>query len=293
MNHKNLIGGKSIFQKFFLVLLLILFLSFVSGEVLVTTYVEKNEIYPYEMNNLVIKILNNSPTVLDKFYLRIQGDDSVVFVEEGVEKKNLSKEILELESNITKEIKIKFKTIVVKKEPSALFVYYGFENDYSKGVLPFVSGTIVNTKENKVNITTKVEKTSSLSGEEINGSISISNKTGSIITRLASEMIVPDGFDLKSEPFFVEVIDSNIVSTKFNALAPINVDGEQIVLIVYGYFDENGVGHYFEKEHKVSFVKTNRSFLALIGIIVLIIAVFLYLQRTKKDDKLKGSGDKK
>lgn len=288
MNHKS-----SIFKKISLFFVLLLFCSFVSAEVLLTTYPEKTELFPYELDILVVKILNNSENILDNLHLRIEGSDNIVFVEEGQEKKVLLRELTKIEPNVTKELRLKFKATSVKKEASALFVYYGFENDYQKGILPFVSGTIVITKENKVVVTTKIDKTTTSAGDEINGEISISNKTGGIITMLASEMIVPSGFDLKTAPFFTETIsDSNTVSTKFNALAPLQVDGEQTVLIVYGYFDENGP-HYFEKEHKVSFVKSNRAFLALIGIVVLIIAVFLYLQRTKKDDKLKGSGDKK
>ena len=115
MNRKTMDCTKSIFQKFFLLLLLVLFLGFVSGEIIVTTQVEKKEIYPFEMNNLVIKILNDSPNVSDKLYLRIQGEDNIVFINEGVETKSFVKEILELKPNATKEIKTKFKATSTKK----------------------------------------------------------------------------------------------------------------------------------------------------------------------------------
>ncbi|NMA44312.1 MAG: hypothetical protein GX950_00660 [Candidatus Diapherotrites archaeon] len=289
MNRKTMDCTKSIFQKFFLLLLLVLFLGFVSGEIIVTTQVEKKEIYPFEMNNLVIKILNDSPNVSDKLYLRIQGEDNIVFINEGVETKSFVKEILELKPNATKEIKTKFKATSTKKDPSQLFVYYGTENEYPKVGLPFVSGTMVGTKENKIDIITRVDKVNSLAGKEVTGSVSVSNKTGNPITMFASEMIVPQRFDLKSEPFFVETIDANTIFAQFNAIAPINVDGEHSVLIVYGYFDENGVGHYFEKEHKISFLKTNKTYLVIIGLVVLIIAVYLYLEKTKKSSKAKDT----
>lgn len=283
-----------LFKKYLLVLFcLTLILLTVNAELLVTTYTEKTEIYPNEIDFLVVKVLNNSNIVLDKAYLRIEGSEDIIFVDSDGEKEILLTGLVDLAPGVTKELKFKFKSLEVNKDPSALFVYYGFEKDYSKGILPFVSGTIVSTKDSKVTITTKVDKSQTSAGGEIIGEVVVSNKSGKVISKFGSEMIVPDNFDLKSEPFFTEeIIDSNNVSIKFNALAPINVDGEQRILLVYGYFDENGA-HYFEKEHKVSFVKTNRSILALVGIIVLIIAVFLYLKSTKKDDKLKGSGDKK
>ncbi len=287
MNHKN-----NFLQKFSIFLFLIFFLTFVSAEVLVTVIPEKKEVFVNEVDYLVIKILNNSQKSLDKMYLRIEGSDNVVFVEDQ-ESKVLLKELTDLTAGVTKEVKVKFKATSAKTDPSTLFVYYGYASDYESGVLPFVAGTIVNTKESNFIVTTKVERSNSSAGEGVIGEISVSNKTGVPINGFGAEMIVPTGFDLKSDPFFVESIkDSNKISTKFEALAPIQIDGEKVIVIVYGYFDANGA-HYFENEHKVSFAKSNRSILALVGIIVLIVAVFLYLRQTKKDEKLKGTDGKK
>lgn len=65
MNHKS-----SIFKKISLFFVLLLFSSFVSAEVLLTTYPEKTELFPYELDILVVKILNNSENILDNLQMQ-------------------------------------------------------------------------------------------------------------------------------------------------------------------------------------------------------------------------------
>lgn len=282
-NHKKI---------FTLAILLITIISFANADLLVNSTIDKKFLYPNEIGFVTIKILNDSNIPIN-LLLRIEGADNLVFIEEKEEKMTLLRELDNLNPQEPKQITIKVKALSVKKEPSAIFVYYGTEMDDSYKGLPFFSGTITQTKENPVEVISKAEKKQTESGESIITKLTITNNSGKEIFAIAGEIIAPKDFDIKTDPYFFESLkDKNSITLESEIMVPINANGEQKIIQVYGFFDEYGP-HYFEKTHSFNFVKTNRTLLAIIGIVVLAAAIYLYIQQTKKGTDIKGSGEKK
>ena len=79
--------------------------------------------------------------------------------------------------------------------------------------------------------------------------------------------------------------DKNFVQQAFEALAPPQVTGKKTFTLAYGYIDAEGP-HYFEKTFNVQFSQ-NSMFLVLIGIIILVAAIYLYAVKGGKE-KEKG-----
>lgn len=282
---------KSQISGFLLILLLsTMLLGFANAELFVSATIDKKNIYPDEIAFITTKIFNDKNVIVPTIYLRVEGTKNVVFIDEE-ETPTVLKSVENLGPLQTVEIKLKFKVIKHTNEPTPIFVYYGEQQDESEKGLPFVSGTITQTKENKVIATIKSEKVNDEVGQKIVIEMELKNNSGKEIRAIAAEILAPIDFDILTDPFVEQTLyDSNSIKTKFEVLAPLNVDGDQKITLGYGYFDEIGP-HYFQKTFTYSFSKVDKTTLAIIGVVVLISAIIIYISQTKKQNNVKGTGD--
>ena len=266
--------------------------GFVNAELFVSAAIDKKNVYPDEVAFLTTRVFNDRNVPVPIVYLRIEGTKDVVFMDEE-ETPSILKMVENLGAMQTVEIKVKFKVTKYSSDPTPIFVYYGEQQDESDKGLPFVSGTITQTKENKVIVTTTSEKKKDEAGQKIFVEMSMKNSSGKEIRAIAAELLAPAGFDILTDPFVEQTLsDGNVANAKFEVLAPIEVDGEQTVTLGYGYFDELGP-HYFQKSFTYSFEKTDKTTLAIIGVVVLVSAVIIYISQTKKQNDVKGTGSDK
>ncbi len=284
---KNMMTKNSNKTVFFLIA--IIFILFFAGNVfsgvLVSTSVDKEEIMKNEVAYFTIKIFNDTNSTVNNLALRMEGTNGIIFLENN--SAVLLKEIESINSLEGKEIKLRFKVNEVHKETAELFVYYGQEKEQK-----YVSGTFVNTKEKPVLIKTSAEKKQTDSGQEIFVNFEIHNLSKESIYGVAADVSAPAGFEIKTSPFFTEELPNNdSLEKEFEILAPIAAEGVQTIIFTYGYFDVNGP-HYFEETFDISFERTNNLFLAVIGLIILAIAIFVYISQkgSNKKEKVKGTG---
>ncbi len=288
----NTTNQNKFLQYIILTTLIIISLSITSAEILVSSSIDKKFVYPDEIAFLTVKVYNDSNNLLPQVMLRIESAKNVSFIDTK-EMPTFTKVIENIKPGQVSEVKVKFKVTKHDTSPTPIFVYYGEETDSSLKGLPFVSGTITQTKENNVIVTTKSEKQNSDEGEKVIITFDIKNESKEAIHAIAAEVIAPTNFIVQTDPTFLETLnDENSFSTKFEILAPIEAEGDQIITLGYGFFDSVGP-HYFEKSFTQSYTKSNRTILAVIGLIVLAAAIIIYVNRTKKGNDIKGSGDKK
>ena len=85
--------------------------------------------------------------------------------------------------------------------------------------------------------------------------------------------------------------DEGVIEENFSITTPLATEGDYSIILAYGYIDSN-TPHYFEKIFNVKYSKPNYELIGLIGLIVLIIAAYLFLKKNPKTD-IKGSSEKK
>lgn len=273
---------KSKFILLFVFFILILSTSFAS--VLVSTTIDKESITQNQVARLNVKIFNNSVETINNYSLRIELTDNLVFTYD--DKKILADTIDEISAGTVKEINYTFKAINTRENIGRLFVYYGKNKE-------FVSGTFVNIESIPVLFNTTARKVVDNSGEKILIDFEVFNYSKEIIFDVGAEVVAPDGFTVNTQGFMIPYLeDNNSFKKTFEILAPLNAVGENRFVLAYGYFDQN-TPRYFEESHYISFEDNNRFFLAGIGFIVLIIAIFIYLSKSNvPKDGLKGTNEK-
>jgi hypothetical protein len=262
---------------------LIALISFVNATVLVNTSVDKSELSTNEIGLLTIN-LYNSDSDIENYPIRVETTDNLVITTN--EQQTYFEYVDLLKTGIGKEIKIKFKALNTTSETGEIFVYYGDE-------LKFVAGTYVFTKELPILVKTVAEKRLVDGEDKIIIDFEIHNYSKAPIYNIAIQAAAPEHFSVANIEEIIPIIpDGNKISKQIEITPPLRVNGEQRVVLSYGYFDENNA-HYFEESFNFEFTQGNNSLLLGIGIIVLVIAVLIYMSKGKgpKQD-IKGTAEK-
>ncbi len=266
-------------KKIILFLVLLLTINFVNAEILVHTNIDKNTLSTNEVAFFNVNLYNNDAELLN-YPIKIETSDNLILLEN--ENKIFMEIIDSIKEDRTKELKFRFKAINSKEEIGKIFVYYGNN-------LQFVSGTFVEVKELPMEIKTSAEKKSTPEGDKIFIKIEIQNKTGKEIYNVGAEVFSPNGFIVRTEPFFTPFLaDQNKINYEFEILAPLEANGEQKFILAYGFFEENKP-HYFEESFNISFEKRNNLWLAGIGLVILVIAIIFYVNKGSKKPDVKGT----
>jgi hypothetical protein len=269
-----------------LFLLLVLFSGMVNASILANTSADKKYLGENEIAILTVKILNDSETEIQGVQLRLQADEGIKFLE-GEEKTFTYKQIEKMKPREAVELKLKIKCTVSKEQRINIYTYYGIGESTENASVSFIE-----SKPLPIEVTT-----SSVSKEE-NGknkttiNYKMINHYGKNIYKTGAEIITPAEFEIETEPVFMEVVgDEGTIEETFTVNAPIETEGDYQLILAYGYIDSN-TPHYFEKNFTVKYSKPNYELIGLIGLVVLIIAAYLFLKKDAKND-IKGSSEKK
>lgn len=280
----KIIHKKNNFTKKILFLFILLsIIGFVNSTILVNSVIDKETLSTNEVAHLKINLYNNGEET-ENYPIRIETTENLIILEN--EQKALLKNIENLKANMGKEITIKIKALNTKSDTGKIYVYYGNE-------MQFVSGTFVNTKEQPVIFKTNAEKKIIKGEEKIIINFEIHNYLGSPIYNVGVEAKAPESFIIENAIDVIPVIyDNNSFTKEIEILPPLGINGEQKIILAYGYFDENEA-HYFEESFNIQFEKQNNFLLVGIGIIILVIAVFVYMsQKNKPAQDIKGTAEK-
>lgn len=266
--------------------LLIIAAGFCNATLLVNTSTDKKTLGENEIAILTIKILNDSELEVKNVQMKLKADEGMKFAE-GEEAQFTYKQIETMKSREAVEIKVKIKCVTPKEQQVNIYTYYGIGEDQSNASVVFVQ-----TKPLPIEVITSVEKKEDTQNNRTVINYKLINHYGKKIFKAGAEIITPTAFEIETEPVFMDAVaDEGSIEENFNITAPLSTEGEYTVILAYGYIDSN-IPHYFEKTFAVKYTKPNYELIGLIGIIVLIVAAYLFL---KKDAKIevKGSLEKK
>jgi hypothetical protein len=270
----------------FLFILLIFTIGFVNATLLVNTSTDKKILGENEIAILTIKILNDSELDVQNVQLRLQADAGIRFAE-GEEKEFTYKQIETMKGREAVELKVKIKCVTSKEQQVNIYTYYGIGEAAENASVVFVQ-----TKPLPVDIVAILKQKENA---EINQTIinyKLINHYGRNIYKAGAEVLTPTIFEIETEPVFREVIgDEGTIEENFIITAPIATEGEYQIILAYGYIDAN-TPHYFEKTFMAKYTKPNYELIGLIGLIVLIVAAYLFLKKDAKTE-IKGSSEKK
>lgn len=275
-------------NKIVVLVLLIIVSSFCFSQILVSTEVDKRTFYENEVGTLRIKIANDLPEDIENITLRLEGSDGVRFVTNFEEQQIMIQETGEIRSGGSKEIYVKMKVVSLVDSQPKIFVYYG-----NTDVLQNVSGTYVEAVQSPVVVKTNTQRINSEEGEKIIVDFSLVNYSQNELKEVIAEIVAPENYIIRTPPLIAtNVSDKNSVEETFELIPPPEASGMQKIVLSYGYIDEVGA-HYFEENFEVNIERTNQLILAVIGIVILVVAGYLYILKSKDNDSgLKGTGEK-
>jgi uncharacterized membrane protein len=260
--------------------ILILLAGMVNAQVLVNVSVDKPELSTNEVAYLTIQIRNETGTDFENYLLRLESGENLAFLES--QDNYLLQEIDLIRSGMSREIKVRFKAVDTSEETGELFVYYGDEHE-------FVSGTFVKTTQLPVGVSSRAVKQSTKQGERVQVTFEMHNYSGDVLQNVGVSVLAPPNFTVITPEVILPVmLDGNRFVRTFEVLAPLEAEGEKNIILSYGFFDKTGA-HYFEENFVVSFEKENNVLLAGIGIIILIVAVLIYVSKSKKPTEKAGT----
>jgi len=266
--------------------LLVLAIGFTNAALLVNTSTDKKYLAENEIAILTIKILNDSELELQNVQLRLQADAGIKFID-GEEKEFTYKQLEKMKGREAVEIRVKIKCVTAKETQVNVYTYYGIKEAQDNASVVFIQ-----TKPLAVDVVTSVEKKENNEKNTTTVNYKMTNHYGNKIYKAGAEIITPAQFEIETEPIFMEVIgDEGVIEENFVVTTPLTTEGDYSLILAYGYIDSN-IPHYFEKTFSVKYTKPNYELIGLIGIIVLIIAAYLFLKKDAKTD-IKGSAEKK
>ncbi|MFA6269403.1 MAG: hypothetical protein WCW13_01670 [archaeon] len=266
---------------------LIAILSFANATILASTSVDKKNLSTDEIGLLSVKLFNDSNTPAKNVLVRIQADNQIRFVTDTEESLFITN-IETITGGEGKEILLKIKSVSSAKPSANIYTYFGNNEPLTQAVVTMV-GTVELAATEKIT----AEKKNVNGKDTVLVSFLLTNLSEEVLTKASAEVIAPKDFEIITAPIMVETIAINGKLEKtFQIIAPLDAQGQQKIIVAYGYFDSNAP-HYFEKQFLLNFQKPNYSMIILIGLIVVIVAGYLYIKRDDKKQLIKGTSEKK
>ncbi|MDD3159551.1 MAG: hypothetical protein PHQ98_01115 [Candidatus ainarchaeum sp.] len=262
---------KNIIRLFFCFGIVIFIMLNVSA-LLVSTTVEKTNLKLNEIDKLEIKVYNDEIYTLENVYLYVTGEENITFIDSY---QNITgKTIEKLNAGEMKTYTFLFKLNSIEKNDGKIFVYYGKNNKKEQ-----VSGTYVNLIESDnilINTNTELRDISGLT--KIVTDVQIINDSNYSIYQVRGEIRPTNNYIINNnQMFFEEIKSGEEKSFEFIITPPIGIEGEQEVIMNYGYFDSDKLSHYFEEKEIMIFGINQKLNLILIGVTLIIIAIGIYL----------------
>jgi hypothetical protein len=273
-------------HKTILIICLILLTALANASILANTSIDKKSLSTDEVGMLSIKLFNDSEKPENGIMVKVTADEQIIFINDG-ESSIFATSLKTLGPGEGTEIRVKIKAISTSKPKANIYAYYGTSSNLDQA-----SVTMVETKELAQTEKITLEKKNENGKDILLVKFSLTNSSNKPITQAGAELITPKGFEVITAPVMMDTVSAGgKIERDFLAIAPIQVAGEQKIILAYGFFDSN-TPHYFEKEFKLNFQKPNYELIILVGILVLVIAGYLYI---KKDEKkaVKGTAEKK
>jgi len=269
-------------------LALVLISSVCSAQILVSTTMDKENFYENEVGMLTIKVANDYPEEVENVTLRIECSEGIMVVDNFEEKSVIIKETGKIRSGGSKEVFVKLKVVSLAEAKPTVFVYYG------KDDLQNASVTYVSAVDSPVSVKTNARRVNSPEGEKIIVGFKLVNYSSTPLSEVVAEAIAPENYLIRTPPLVMNNVgDRNVAEEQFELVPPPEASGVQNIVLSYGYIDDKGA-HYFEENFEVNIERTNQLVLAVIGIVVLIIAGYLYMlkSRSEKEKAVKGTAEK-
>ena len=266
---------------------LVLCIALVNANVLFGPSIDKEVLTKNEVAFLDVTIYNDNNFEV-KDFLRLEASDNIAFLES--DDLIFLQEFGPIKPYEKEVLRVKIKAKNTKTNEGRVYGYYGLN---SNGDAQYAFVARVQIEERPIFIESKTQKIITSTGETITTTVKMINYKKEPLYNVAFEMKAPNAFEIKTAPLFFEQVDpEETVTGTFEIQPPIETLGKQKVILAYGYFDTNGP-HYFEESFDLDFSQgDSRLLLGVVGIIVLIVAIFLYMSSKKENKKIKGTKEK-
>lgn len=266
---------------------IILIAGAVNASILASASVDKKTLGENEVAMLDVKLMNDSQSEIKNVNLRVQGDAGLVFYDSGGETPIFINTIDSIKPNEVKEIVIKMKAAAVNNASANIYAYYGMQSS------PDTAAVTVIQTANAAASASATTKTQNVNGNDTAViDFSLTNASKKPIYNASAETLAPQGFEILTPPVTEQkILPGGVMEQSFNIKMPIEAQGEQKILVAYGYFDDTNTPHYFEQTFPFNVQKTNYPLIGIIGVIVLIIAAYLFMRKGKSSG-INGTAEK-
>lgn len=264
-------------SKILIAFLIILLMGAVNASILGSASTDKKTLGENEVAMLSVKLMNDSDKAVKGVNLRVTADDGIVFYGGEEESNIFIKTIDSINPGEVKELIIKLKAIEVKKQSANIYAYFGTQTDLRQAAV-----TMVETQPADATATAEVKIDTSGTKDTAIIDFALKNTSNGSLYKASAEALAPKDFEVKTSPLFEDkVLPGGTMEKTFNITIPIEASGAQKIIMAYGYFDDTNTPHYFEKSVTVNVQKINYPLIALLGIVVLVVAAYIFFTKGK------------
>ncbi len=233
------------------------------------------KLYPDEVGVLEITVSNSGEEAVENVNISISvKDTSLVLFEDFISKQVVSQQIALIEPGAAKTILVNVKPREFSKENQPFVVRYGAE------ILTHSVVTYVGVVESPLDVQVRLAKSALDIGEGSKVVVTLKNKGQSNISDVEAELVVPRGFESKSDRIIIDLLaeGESLVDREFEFKVDPIVSGQQRILLLVSFVDENGK-HAIERELFVDVQNRAMVLQIIIIAIVVLIIIALYLKR--------------
>jgi len=233
-------------------------------------------LYPEEIANYKITIMNSSASDYEELKLKVMPQDGIVIISDFDEEKE-KYFLVDLKAGEQKHLEFTLKpTENAFPQNYNISVYYGLE-EYSKS-----STTYLNVIENPINVTAQLETPQTDPGSYNKLLFSIKNTSEKNIENFSANLKLQTGLSQRSDNFSVAQItpeDEQIDAFLEFSVEP-KTQRDNSVMLEFSY-DLEGKKHRFQKNFNL--IVEDRSFaLYIAGGLLALLAIFVFLHFSNK-----------
>jgi hypothetical protein len=261
-------------SRILIIAIILIILTINVNALLINVELDKDQIKLNEIAKLKIRVYNDGEYDISDLIVFIKGEEDLTFLETNMSE--FRKSLGKINKNETKEIDLLFKLNSDKKNNSNILIYYNQETQ--------VIGTKINIIKDEITInqTTNFKKIEEK--DRIVTKIVIKNDSNYQIFQVRAEIKnIPNYTILNNQMFFEEIGPMQTKEHEFIIIPPIGIQGEEEIIINYGYFDKDKKPRFFEEKEKINYGIDQKNNLLMIGIVLVAIGLIAYFLKYHKN----------
>ncbi|MCX6799264.1 MAG: NEW3 domain-containing protein [Candidatus Diapherotrites archaeon] len=237
-------------------------------------------LYPEEMGELELTFVNDGALPLGNINIKCSASESLVLVEEGLEKTIVFKKIDSLAVNEKKILFLSVKPTQYNAKNQVVYVDYGLQ-EYTN-----IAAGLVKVFQSPLLFDAKLSAASMEPGSEGTVSLSIKNNGKAELLNIKAELAAPKSIEVRTEPVLISSLGpgegkKDIV---FRFSPKEAQSGSQQLALRLSFEDSNG-SHALEKNFPIDVKRKPWELYFIVGVVIVFVGFAVYVRMKPKEQK--------